>query len=242
MTNKPRIGLTYLGKGILRMYMKSKYTDSLRRAGAIPVWLPWTSDSAKLAEYCAELDGFVFPGGADVNPMLYGEEKTPLCEKLCPERDEMEMPLLKLALEKEKPILCICRGLQLLNVALGGTLYQDINTMPEVKAENHVDFKHRGTYTHSVELARASALYKITSMEKMNVNSIHHQAINALAPRLSVAAKSPAGIIEAAELADYPFCIGTQWHPEHLSATRADQQEIFNALVCACQKTDKEKS
>ncbi|MEG2404193.1 MAG: gamma-glutamyl-gamma-aminobutyrate hydrolase family protein, partial [Oscillospiraceae bacterium] len=68
---------------------------------------------------------------------------TPLCEKLCPERDEMELPLLKLALEKEKPMLCVCRGLQLLNVALGGTLYQDINTMPEVKAENHVDFKHR---------------------------------------------------------------------------------------------------
>ncbi|MEG1270537.1 MAG: type 1 glutamine amidotransferase [Ruthenibacterium sp.] len=234
MTNKPKIGLVWLGSGLLRVYMKSKYSASLRRAGAVPVWLPWTSDPSELAADCAHCDGFVFPGGADINPLLYGEEKTALCEELCPARDTMEPALLKLVLAAKKPVLCICRGLQLLNVVCGGTLYQDINGLPNVAAEHHTDFKHRGSYTHSVTAAQNSALYKIVQKEQFNVNSIHHQSIKTPAPCLVITAQSPAGILEAAELADYPFCIGVQWHPEHLSASRADQQALFNALIAAC--------
>ncbi|MEG0896271.1 MAG: gamma-glutamyl-gamma-aminobutyrate hydrolase family protein [Ruthenibacterium sp.] len=234
MEKKVKIGLVWLGSGLLRVYMKSKYSQSVRRAGAIPVWLPWTSDAIELAKDCEMCDGFIFPGGADIDPIRYGEEKTALCEEICAPRDVMEFALLQLALAAKKPVLGVCRGLQLLNVALGGTLYQDINGLPGVKEEQHSDFKHRGTSTHSVRLEEDSLLFQITEKKQMNVNSIHHQAIQKLADGLVATAYSEAGVIEAVELRDTPFCVGVQWHPEHLSATRDDQQAIFNALVAMC--------
>lgn len=235
MEKKPKIGLIWLGSGLLRVYMKSKYSASVRRAGATPVWFAWTDDAATLAQDFDCCDGFVFPGGADIDPALYGEIKTAQCEELCPPRDRMELALLQMALAAKKPALCVCRGLQLLNVALGGTLYQDINDLPGVKDEHHTDFKHRGSYTHSVAIEPTSKLYQIVQKQQINVNSIHHQAIKTLAPGLFVTAHSAAGILEAVELTENSFCIGVQWHPEHLSAKRADQQAIFNALVAACQ-------
>lgn len=233
----PTIGIPKLGSDLYCQYMQYKYVRCLRKAGAVvEIFVP-----GKTAEYMESIitrcDGLLFPGGPDICPQLYGKETEAGCGKTDPIRDAFELPLLKLALEAGMPLFCICRGMQLLNVALGGTLYQDIKPRQQC---SHWDFWHRATATHSIELDTDSLVSEILGSDTASVNSIHHQAVNDLGKKLWVAADSPDGFPEALEIEDYPFCIAVQWHPEHMAARTPGQQKLFQVFVDACRKSEKD--
>ena len=226
------IAIPKFKKDLLRVYMQSKYTASLRRAGAKAVWLD-TTDLNKAIEAMCRCDGLLLPGGEDVDPFYYGQTPTEKCGEIVKERDHAEMNMLEAFLSTGKPILGICRGAQLMNVYFGGTLHQDIK---EISGRNHDDWKRRSKGNHKVTLQPLTRLAEIYEQEQMTVNSLHHQAVDTPAPGMVVAAVSEDGINEAVELTGHKFCIGVQWHPEHMSAFSKQQQRIFDAFVAACRK------
>ena len=224
------IAIPKFKKDLLRVYMQSKYTASLRRAGAKAVWLD-TTDLNKAIEAMCRCDGLLLPGGEDVDPFYYGQTPTEKCGEIVKERDHAEMNMLEAFLSTGKPILGICRGAQLMNVYFGGTLHQDIK---EISGCNHDDWKRRSRGNHGVRLQPLTRLAEIYEQEQMTVNSLHHQAVAKTAPVLITSAVSEDGITEAVEHPEHPFCIGVQWHPEHMSATSALHRRLFRAFVKAC--------
>lgn len=227
----PVIGVPLMGKDIFHCYMQYKYTRCLKRAGAnVELLAPDPSgETAKAAlGRCA---GFLFPGGPDISPKLYGQTPQISCKKPDPVRDTFEMKLLYAALAARKPIFCIGRGMQLLNVTFGGTLVQELKGKQEYP---HQDFFNRWSATHPVELDPDSLLYRILGTDAVTVNSLHHQAADRIGEGLWICADSPEGFPEALEIDDYPFCIAVQWHPEYMAASVPIQQKLFAALVEAC--------
>lgn len=229
---KPVIAIPQMGNDLFRKYMKSKYAESLERAGADVKWIE-LEDIGRAVEETLTCDGLLLPGGADINPEMYGEEKSEKCGKPNETRDEAEPVIFRNFLDTNKPILAICRGIQLINVCKGGTLFQDIKDVQKCK---HMDFFSRSRSIHTVSIDKNSVLYGILQTEKINVNSMHHQAINRVGEKFQVAAESEDGFPEAIELQNHPFCIGVQWHPEHMSKKSAEQRKIFASFVSACQK------
>lgn len=222
---KPVIAMPRMGNDPFRMYMKSKYVWSLRRSGAVVRWIPLENIESHLPELL-ECDGLLMPGGVDIEPARYGQSRGEKCGKSDLLRDEAEWKILEAFLPTRKPVLCICRGVQMLNVFQGGTLYQDI--------PGHSDFRSRGTGCHAVSVTPGSLLHRILGSTELTVNSLHHQAADQTGNQLSVAAVSTDGITEALELQGHPFCLGVQWHPEHLSRRFALHQKIFHAFTEAC--------
>lgn len=219
---KPVIALTMQnGEAGDRFELRRRYTAVLTAAGGIPVALP-PSDSAPDAAWLADrFDGFLFTGGDDVNPTLYGETDGGLCKGINDERDRFESELLRCVLRTGKPVLGICRGIQLINAALGGTLIQ------------HLD-GHRGIF-HVITLD--SPLAELFGAERVEVNSWHHQAVKAIAPALSPAATADDGTVEALVMPGYPYLTAVQWHPEMSRDRNADI--LFSAFISACRKDDK---
>lgn len=230
----PVIGIPQMGWGLFRGYMKSKYVQSLHDAGAQVRWIS-LKDTEKAISELMECDGLLLPGGPDVDPRLYGQEPTEKCGKPNPLRDTVEMKMLDAFLPTNKPILCICRGVQLLNVYFGGTLYQDISKNQACK---HSHFRSRSKGCHRVHLQSRTNLRKMLGEEWIKVNSMHHQAVERVGPGLTVNAVSQDGHIEGLEVFLHPFCIGVQWHPEHMSRGDSYQQKLFQEFVSACQKND----
>lgn len=226
------IAMPQMGHDLFRVYMKSKYVQSLRRAGARVVWIS-LKDNPHVVEDALKCDGLLLPGGADVAPALYGETPEEHCGKPHLLRDTWEPKLLDAFLKADKPVLGICRGMQLMNVTLGGTLHQHIVPMQMV---SHMDFAHRGSHTHKIELRDGTKLGSIFSSNTMMVNSMHHQAVKELGKGLVVSAVSEDGFVEGIELADNPFCLAVQWHPEHMSQRNQEQRKLFQAFVDACRK------
>lgn len=229
----PVIGLPAWEKGFFGRCRLYPYMRCLERAGAVVRLLePENGREAalKAAEGCR---GFLFPGGADLEPKRYGQETLPGCRKTDPARDAFELPLLQAALSARRPLFCIGRGMQLLNVALGGTLFQDITRRQEYP---HMDRGHRTYATHPVELDTECLLAKLLESDSATVNSLHHQAVDAVGEGLWITADSPEGFAEALELADYPFCLAVQWHPEYMAAQVPAQKRLFEAFVEACRE------
>lgn len=220
---KPLIALPQWGNNLLRLYMKSKYVLSLHRAGARILWIEM--DDPKLKEKVVKCDGLLMPGGDDIDPSRYGEPRHEKCGVSSALRDEAEQKLLEAFLPTGKPVLGICRGCQFLNVHLGGKLHQHI--------DGHSDFKARARGIHEVHVEPGTRLASLLP-ETLSVNSLHHQAVSTLGEGLVVSARAADGTVEAIELADHPFCVAVQWHPEHLSASREDQQKIFDYFVSLC--------
>lgn len=218
--------------GLFRKYMQSKYTASLRRAGAKAVWIE-TDDLGKAIQEMLLCDGLLLSGGEDVNPAFYGQTATEKCGKIVPARDHAEMKMLEAFLSTGKPILGICRGEQLMNVFFGGTLHQDI---ADVATSCHDDYPRKNRGNHEVSVTRGTKLAEIMGQETFLANSLHHQAVDKVAPALILAATSEDGIVEGIEHPAHPFCIGVQWHPEHMSAYSKLQRRIFDAFVDACTK------
>ena len=217
----PLIALPDTGTGLFHRYMIKKYEAELIRAGARVLWIRPAEVSRALT-----CDGLLLPGGDDVDPSFYGREKTALCGRTDPQRDQDEWALLEAFLATGKPFLGICRGEQMLNVFRGGTLHQDIKGSQKVK---HSDYLHKNRGNHLVSLAPGSRLQAIFGSAEIRVNSLHHQAAEVPAPGLSVAGRSEDGFIEALEDPSHPFCVAVQWHPEHMG--RTEQRKLFTAFV-----------
>lgn len=222
-----------MGNDLFRKYMKSKYAQSLKRSGAEVKWIELEDISAAVAQACL-CDGLLLPGGADIAPSLYGQEKSEKCGTPNITRDSAEPVILDAFLKSGKPVFAICRGFQLLNVHLGGTLIQDIPK--NGKFRKHMDFFTRADSIHRINICENSVLYDILGASTADVNSMHHQAIDKTGANLTVTASSPDGIIEATELNNYPFCLGVQWHPEHMSKKNSNQQKLFDRFVAECKK------
>ncbi len=211
------------------------YMKAIKCAGGIPVLLPLDINDSEGEQIIDYFDGFLFSGGPDVDPFLFGEETIPEGGVVLPERDSMEMLIFQAAYMANKPILGICRGLQVINIFLGGTIYQDIksqyisNTLlgHYQKSANEVE-------THNVNIERNSLLDTIIGKDIIRVNSFHHQAISRLAPCLRACGLSADSLIEAAYDPCRTFLLGVQWHPEHLYSFNEDHMKIFKAFINAC--------
>ena len=212
------------------------YYESVLQAGGIPMVLPPYDDAAALCQTLDKVDGILLSGGGDINPLLLGEEPVPGLHGICPQRDEMELLLVREAYNRQLPILGICRGIQVLVAALGGTLYQDLNTQyseaPLVKHDQDLD---RAYASHTVRLEDGSTLSRLFPEAKkkgLPVNSFHHQAVQTPGPLLHITAKATDGVIEAVESNEFKSIIGVQWHPECF-ITRGERcmMPLFDWLV-----------
>lgn len=222
---KPVIAMPKMGNDPRRIYMKSKYIFSLWRSGAKVRWIPLDNVEQEIPTLL-ECDGLLMPGGVDIEPARYGQKTDEKCGKIDLPRDAMEWWILDTFLPTGKPVLGICRGIQILNVFQGGTLHQHI--------DGHSDFKSRSLGCHKVSLVPGSRLDGILQKQEITVNSLHHQVVDALGKDLVVCAASKDGYIEAVEHSAHPFCLGVQWHPEHMSRRDPLQMRIFHAFVEAC--------
>jgi putative glutamine amidotransferase len=216
LARKPLIGISsYLSDSGNIIEVPKSYIISVKRAGGIPVILPPIADEDILEAFLNSVDGIIMVGGEDIDPLIYGEQPIPQIGKIVPQRDEFDLKLIRKAAERGMPVLGICRGEQAINVAFGGSLYQDIYA--QMKGTAHVEHSQKapGWYgTHSVYIKRNSLLYKILKSDTLTVNSFHHQAVKAVAPGFAVTADAPDGVVEAIEKKDGGFIIGVQFHPE----------------------------
>jgi len=203
----------------VRFGINQAYVRALEAAGAAPVLIPLLEDHDRLRAIYARLDGIVFPGGEDVDPRAYHEEPIGQLNVIEPRRDRVEIVLARWAAEDDLPTLGICRGQQLLNVALGGSLYQDLHHQ-KVQALEHAnrDGRSRDQIIHSVRLDPDSRLAQMIDETEVKVNSLHHRAVKDLAPPLRVTGTADDGVIEALEAPDRRFLIAVQWHPEEITA------------------------
>jgi len=213
--------------------LRATYLAALENARLVPIVVP-AVDAESSRAVLERADALVLTGGEDVNPARYGEAPHPALGRIADERDAAEIALVQAAHELRLPTLAICRGAQILNVALGGTLIQDIPS--QVGAEiNHDPDTPRTSQSHGVEIATDSRLARALGVTRMQVNSVHHQAIRRVAPTLRVVATAPDGVIEAVETApDDPWwCVGVQWHPEDLFERSELDARLFSALAGA---------
>ena len=227
---KPVIAMPLPGRSLFRRYMTSKYILSLWRSGAKVRIIPLENPEKAVARMLT-CDGLLLPGGTDINPQLYGQIRTEKCQAPNTLRDTGEWQMLDAFLSTGKPILGICRGIQLMNVYFGGTLHQDIRHLQQT---NHDDFSGRGKGVHPVTFKPGTLLHHILGTQQELVNTMHHQALDRLGKGLICVAVSDDGFAEAVELSNHPFCLGVQWHPEHMSRKFPSQQRIFDAFVSSC--------
>jgi len=238
-TSRPLIGLTattcpHPKSGAPLEALNRRYIEAIYDAGGIPVLIPTNLPHEAAAALLTRLDGLLLTGGGDIDPAQYGGQAHEAVHEILPARDAMELTLTKIAVAEGIPFLGVCRGLQVVNVALGGTLYEDIPSQyrrPLKHSRNAVT--ERTLLTHTVKIAKNSRVRRLLGAEEIEVNSLHHQGIRALAEGLEAVAWSSDGLIEAVELPDHPFGIAVQWHPEWLYREHPIHQALFCGLVGA---------
>ena len=208
------------------------YLDAVRAAGGIPILL--TPGEPQVESLLSQVDGLLLAGGGDVNPDRYGSSGHPEVYAVDEARDVLEFKLVSMALEQQLPLLGICRGLQVINVALGGTLIEHLPDVIEDKTAHCL--VPRAPTEHAIELAADSRLAGIYQETHFSAASWHHQAIGDVAPGLTIVGRAPDGTIEALEMADHPELIAVQWHPELTAATDPIQQRIFSTFIEICRQ------
>ena len=230
--SRPVIGITsWFDSGEARFWLKRNYARVVWKAGGVPFSLPHLSGMiTDLGEVIESIDGLLLAGGTDLDPNTFGQEPKFELNEIDPIRDELELGLAKLALEEGFPVLAICRGIQVLNVAAGGNLYQDLAQQRD-NVLNHDQDAPRWHPTHEVEICRGSILHKIVGKDKIKVNSLHHQNVMNLGRDLEVTARSSDGLIEAIEHKEARFQLGVQWHPEAMSDRDESSYQIFSRLI-----------
>jgi putative glutamine amidotransferase len=215
--------------------MSQRYVKTLTASGAVPWIVPLLDDEATLREIYDKLDGLFLPGGVDIDPDSYNESRTDLCGRVDPDRDRTEIMLADWAMKDRKPILAVCRGAQLLSVAAGGTLYQDLGSeYPD--SIKHDYFPKKGMHTrqdlvHPVSIVPDTRLGRVLGSDTVFVNSMHHQGIKLLPPTLMANAYAPDGLIEGVETDDDNFVLGVQWHPEDLADSDPKMRSLFDAFI-----------
>lgn len=208
------------------------------QAGGLPLLLPLTTDTELLNELSGMLDGLYLAGGNDLNPKLFGQEPLPTTKDYSDVRDTTEITLLKYALDNKKPILGICRGMQLLNVHFGGTLIQSLESLNGLDHDSSNKLKTLVDLSHTLKLEPQSRLAHIVGAEPIGANAHHHQAIDTLGKGIKAVGWAEDGIIEAIEMPDYPYAIGLQSHPESLTGVEPRWQKLFESFVEACKRQD----
>ena len=228
---KPVIGITgnFGDKGC---ELAEGYYRSILEAGATPLIIPPFADKDAMLTVLDSVDGLMLSGGADINPLYCGEDPIPALHGINPRRDAMEMLLVRLAFDRQIPILGICRGIQVMAVALDGSVWQDIYTQEPKASIKHSQDLDRGVASHLVEIQEGSTLYNIIGEKTFPVNSFHHQAVREAGPHLRVVARSQDGVIEAVESNEEKSILGVQWHPECFVLNQDDSMmSIFRWLV-----------
>lgn len=231
---KPIIGITasYVKQSKLSegIYVHQDYDRAIIRAGGVPIVLP-VANKVVIDEYLKICDGILFSGGEDIEPKFFGQSPSKMLGTTYEVRDEAEIYMLQEAMKKNKAIFGICRGIQLINVALGGTLIQDIPS--EINTEvKHMQENARPKTSHEVRIEKSSLLFDILGNEQTEVNSLHHQSIGQLGKGLKITAYSVEDhIIEAVEHETYKNLLAVQWHPESLSYTYDNMQRLFERFV-----------
>ena len=241
MSQKPLIGLTPTRmpnpSGKPAFGINQPYAKSVQQAGGIPLLVPLGLSEDDLNSLLNRLDGILFTGGYDVDPRLYGKELLPKDKGIDAERDQLEKQLIQRLIQLSKPFFGICRGCQMINVALGGSLYQHLDDqLPgDVHHDNHG--LPRDYLAHLVKIDQDSHLAVIISETPTWVNSLHHQGVDKLAPELHATAYAPDGLVEAFELPGFPFGLAVQWHPEELQQ-HSSMRRLFQSFVQACQQSE----
>jgi putative glutamine amidotransferase len=222
---------------LLRYELKVAYSDAVVRAGGLPFVLPYTDDRAVIEAYLDRVSGIVVTGGAfDIPPEAYGETARDGLGALKPGRTAFESLIIHAALARNMPVLGVCGGMQLLNVALGGTLFQDIaKEMPN--ARPHEQSHDRTQPHHPIDIKEGTVLADCIGKGQLMVNSTHHQAVKAVGPKLVVTATSPDGVIEAIEAPTHHFAVGVQWHPELLIDTVPPHLGLYKTFVARARET-----
>ena len=207
----------------------------IETCGAFPIMLPLTDDKEELECVFGLCDGLLFTGGHDVDPKIYKAVKKDICGKICKIRDDMESYLFGKALEKDMPVLGICRGIQFMNAYLGGTLYQDLGTEYNCKAEHHMTPPY-DREAHMVNVIPNTLLAGIIGEGEHAVNSYHHQAVKCVAPGVEVMAVSEDGLVEALSVRNKSFTVGVQWHPEFSYKRSEESMKLVRAFINACDR------
>lgn len=228
---KPKIAIVslYDEKNNL-IKIKQTYINAIIDLGGIPYIIPYTNDNEVLKEFLKDMDGYLFTGGEDINPLMYGEEIQSYCGFISNIRDNHEALIYNIIKDMDKPILGICRGAQFLNVMYGGTLYQDINNQVNSKVNHNMDKPYTNS-AHKVYLEKGSYIQRIIKEDYIEVNSIHHQAVKDIGVGLTVNGVSKDGIIEAFQDKNKKYLVGVQWHPEYLYNTSKASRIIFENFI-----------
>lgn len=227
---EPKIGIVVCGFTQNRQFVTNPYIQSVRYAKGIPIVLPVVRSDHLLDEYARLCDGFLFCGGDDITPLLFGEEPRKGNGRTDITVDLFQIRLMKQVLRSGRPVFAICRGMQILNVACGGTIWQDISLIPE-KTLNHMQQSaERNEVSHRIRTEKNSRLRKYIG-SCLFVNSFHHQAVNTPGKGISVSARAGDNTIEAVEIKNHPFAMGVQWHPECMYRTSPEMRELFHEFV-----------
>jgi putative glutamine amidotransferase len=229
-TRRPAIGITPDFEAP-RYELKAAYPDAVLRAGGLPMVLPYTEEAAAVDAYLDRISGLVVTGGHfDIPPEAYGEKPSEQLGPVKQGRTDFETRLLKGALDRRIPILGVCGGMQLLNVVLGGSLIQDIQTEVE-GAKSHEQKHDRTQPMHPIDVKEGTLLAELLGKGQLMVNSTHHQAVKRLGDGLRASAVAPDGVVECVESTELPFAVGVQWHPELLLQTIPAHLSLYRGLV-----------
>lgn len=237
---RPLIGITTAvstdyGIDFLRAYNAN--IIAIEDAGGIPLLIPCTLQKSTLRDLYQRLDGVLLPGGGDVDPKHYQADVHPKTGTPDHARDLTEIQITEWAIADKRPIFGICRGHQVFNVALGGTLIQDIPSEIETNLTHDIaDGEPRNRLLHGVKINPQSLLAEILGTTEIEVNSIHHQSVDHVAPHVTASAYAPDGVVEASEITDHPFALTVQWHPEDMVVDSEAMRRLFKAFVQACLK------
>ncbi|MFS0787354.1 gamma-glutamyl-gamma-aminobutyrate hydrolase family protein [Shouchella sp. 1P09AA] len=226
------IGITSSIVDIGRLSTALDNIASINGKQVLPFVLP-NIEPTKAWSYMKNLDGLLMTGGGDINPMLFNEEPHPQLGSITPERDLFEMALAKAALAEEKPVLAICRGMQILNLAAGGDMYQDLPSQFQGELIQHHQRAPREYGSHQIQMNDSSTLTSIVGTQTMVVNSFHHQAVRHVPSPFAVVGWTNDGVVEAIEHETHPFQVGVQWHPENMKDDYS--KKLFQGFLHACE-------
>ena len=227
---KPKIGIVICGFIEQKQFVSNTYIQSIRYSGGIPILLPVVRSDEMLQEYVNLCDGFLFCGGNDITPLLFGQEPKNGNGRTNITLDLFQIRLMRWILKTKKPVLAICRGMQIFNIACNGTIFQDISQYTNSSLNHMQESDSRKDVSHKIKTKPGTQLRKYIG-SYLYVNSFHHQAVDKIGQNLIVSATSSDGIVEAIEMDSHPFAVGVQWHPESMFRTSVQMRELFQVFI-----------